>query len=242
MRRSLLPAAALVAAMAGSFALAPMASASEGIDANHPTLRQELPLTAAEFPNEGGETCPGIASDKDGWHFVLPGRKADFVELKVTFEPGGTQVITDFSGFGNPEGKHAYVASEVGAELQKVEATITGGPLPGKDNKFPLSHTCPGETGGTTGETSTGGTIGETTTGGTTGETTTGGTTGETTTGGTTTGETTTGGTTTGETTTGGTTTGETTTGGTTTGETTTTGGTTTGETTTGGTTGGTTT
>ncbi|MFC8793571.1 LPXTG cell wall anchor domain-containing protein [Streptomyces cinereoruber] len=231
MRRSSISAAALVAAMAGSLVLAPAALAA---DDNRPTLRQQLPLTAAEF-GKGGESCPGVPSDKDGWHFVLPGNKADFVELKVTFEPGGTQVVTDFSGFGNPQGKHAYVASQPGAELQKVEAVITGGPLPGKGNKFPLSHTCPatetgGTTGGTTGETTTGGSTGETTTGGSTGETTTGGTTGETTTGGTT-GETTTGGATTGETTTGGTT-GETTTGGTT-GETTTGG--TTGETTTGG-------
>ncbi|MFC7969133.1 LPXTG cell wall anchor domain-containing protein [Streptomyces cinereoruber] len=232
MRRSSISAAALVAAMAGSLVLAPAALAA---DDNRPTLRQQLPLTAAEF-GKGGESCPGVPSDKDGWHFVLPGNKADFVELKVTFEPGGTQVVTDFSGFGNPQGKHAYVASQPGAELQKVEAVITGGPLPGKGNKFPLSHTCPatetsGTTGGTTGETTTGGSTGETTTGGSTGETTTGGSTGETTTGGTT-GETTTGGTTTGETTTGGTT-GETTTGGTTTGGTT--GETTGGEATTGG-------
>lgn len=240
MRRTLISSGALVAAVAGSLVLAPAALASDG--ANHPTLRQQLPLKAADFEKTEAE-CTGVPSTQDGWHFVLPGNDADFVELKVTFVPGGTQTITDFSAFGNPTGKHAYVASQPGTELTKVEATITGGPLPGKGNKFPLSHTCPA-TGSTTGETTTG-TTGETTTGETTtGETTTGETTtGETTTGETTsTGETTTGETTaTGETTTGETTsTGETTaTSGSATGETATTSGSTTGGATTGETTGG---
>ncbi|MEX0171873.1 LPXTG cell wall anchor domain-containing protein [Streptomyces sp. LMG1-1-1.1] len=140
MRRTLISSGALVAAVAGSLVLAPAALASDG--ANHPTLRQELPLKAADFENTEAE-CLGVPANQDGWHFVLPGGTADFVELKVTFVPGGTQTITDFSKFGNPAGKHAYVASAPGAELTNVEATITGGPLPGKGNKFPLSHTCP---------------------------------------------------------------------------------------------------
>ncbi|MGW4999511.1 LPXTG cell wall anchor domain-containing protein [Streptomyces hydrogenans] len=224
MRRSLIPAATLVAAMAGSLILAPTAFAT-GSD-NVITLNQKLPLTAADA--KPGECPDSIPADQDGWHFVLPGNKGEFVKLEVTFEPGGTQVIEDFSSFGNPAGKHAYVASPAGATLTAASATINGTT---PQDEFQLSHTCAAEEETTTGGNSTGET--------TTGETTTGETTtGETTTGETTTGETTTGETTTGESTaTGGTTTGETTTGETTaTGGSSATGETTTGEATTGGT------
>ncbi|MEV4426516.1 LPXTG cell wall anchor domain-containing protein [Streptomyces sp. R-07] len=213
MRRSLIPAAALVAAMAGSLTLAPAAFASDG--SHTYKLHQETPILASEAPHDGD--CPTIPADKDGWHFVIPGNTADFTKLTVTFEPGGEQVITTF---GPPSDKHAYVASEPGAKLVSAEAEVDGVI---KQGWFNLSHTCvaTSTTGGTTGEQTTGGS--------TTGETTTGGsTTGEQTTGGSTTGETTTGGSTTGETTTGETTT----TGGSTTGETTATGGSTTGDTT----------
>ncbi|MER7623619.1 LPXTG cell wall anchor domain-containing protein [Streptomyces sp. NPDC126503] len=142
MRRSLISAGALVAAMAGSLVLAPAASASDST--THPTLRQKLPRTATT--NDGGAPqkafgqCEDIPADQDGWHFVLPGNKGQFVELKVTFVPGGTKTITDFTYSSNAEGKHAFVGSEAGATLEKVEATITGS-VP--HNKFNLSHTCP---------------------------------------------------------------------------------------------------
>lgn len=103
-------------------------------------LRQELPRTATSdmggVPQEGREGCPGIPDGMDGWHFVLPGNSTDFVSLTVTFEPGGQQVLTEF---GPPSGKHAYVASESGAELVAVEAEVEGGSL----ELFNLSHTCP---------------------------------------------------------------------------------------------------
>lgn len=112
-----------------------------------PELRQELPRTATSdaggVPQEGREGCPGIPEGMDGWHFVLPGNDTDFVELTVTFEPGGQQVVTDF---GPPSDKHAYVASEAGARLVAVEAEVTGGSL----EKFNLSHTCPAGTTPTT--------------------------------------------------------------------------------------------
>ncbi|WP_137988896.1 LPXTG cell wall anchor domain-containing protein [Streptomyces vilmorinianum] len=134
MRRSLISAGALVAAMAGSLVLAPAASAAE-VPFHH---EKDLPLTAAEFENEGNEECPGIPDDKDGWHFVLPGKDADFTKLTVTFDNGTPLVITDFSSFGNPEGKHAYVASAPGAELTAATAEIDG-----EAKFFNLSHTCP---------------------------------------------------------------------------------------------------
>ncbi|MGY3844427.1 LPXTG cell wall anchor domain-containing protein [Streptomyces hydrogenans] len=245
MRRSLIPAATLVAAMAGSLILAGPASATGGKTYELP-LHQDTPIAAADF--QQGECPDTIPADKDGWHFVIPGGGVDFVKLTVTFDGGAPVEITSF---GPPKDDHAYVASEAGAKLTSAVAIVDGEV---KQGFFNLSHTC-AATGGSTGGTATGETTGETTTGETTtGETTTGETTtGETTTGETTTGETTTGETTTGETTTGETTTGETATGETTTGEstatgeTTATGGssatgeTTTGETTTGGsTTGGT--
>ncbi|GAA3063609.1 hypothetical protein GCM10017562_31420 [Streptomyces roseofulvus] len=225
MRRSLIPAATLVAAMAGSLALATTASATSG--EYELQLHQETPIKAADF--QQGECPDTIPADKDGWHFVIPGGGTDFVKLTVTFDNGAPIEITSF---GPPKDDHAYVASEAGAELTSAVATVKGEQV----KFFNLSHTCAAEGETTTGGTTTGETTtGETTTGETTtGETTTGETTtGETTTGETTTGETTTGETTTGETTTGEATTGETTTGeSTATGETTATGGSTTGETT----------
>ncbi|MGW6566535.1 LPXTG cell wall anchor domain-containing protein [Streptomyces sp. NPDC054975] len=138
MRRSLIPAGALIAAVAGSLVLAPAASAAGG-DTTHPTLRQELPRTAMDegAPQKGFGNCADIPATMDGWHFVLPGNDGHWAKLTVTFEPGGTQTITTF---GPPTDKHAYVASEPGAKLVKVEAEITGS-VP--KNKFNLSHTCP---------------------------------------------------------------------------------------------------
>ncbi|GAA3626513.1 LPXTG cell wall anchor domain-containing protein [Streptomyces chitinivorans] len=190
--------AAAVAA-AACMALAPAAPAF-ATGSSSPELRQPLPITAAEF--EKGECPESIPADKDGWHFVLPGGgkdKPEFVKLTVTFEPGGTQTITEF---GPPSDKHAYVASEPGAKLVDIEAEIKGSV---KGDKFNLSHTCPATdtTGGSTGET-TEGTTGETTEGTTGGdEETTGGSTEGTSEG--TTGETTDGTTGGGEETTGGT-------------------------------------
>ncbi|MFJ6424331.1 LPXTG cell wall anchor domain-containing protein [Streptomyces hydrogenans] len=218
MRRSLIPAATLVAAMAGSLILAGPASATGGKTYELP-LHQDTPIAAADF--QQGECPDTIPADKDGWHFVIPGGGVDFVKLTVTFDGGAPVEITSF---GPPKDDHAYVASEAGAKLTSAVAIVDGEV---KQGFFNLSHTC-AATGGSTGGTATGETTGETTTG----ETTTGETTGETTTGETTTGETTTGETTTGESTATGETTGETTTGETTTGETTTGESTATGETT----------
>jgi LPXTG-motif cell wall-anchored protein len=103
-------------------------------------LRQEMPRTATTddggAPQQGRDQCPGIPEGQDGWHFVLPGNSSDFVKLTVTFEPGGQQVVTDF---GPPSDKHAYVASQPGAELTSAVAEVRGGDL----ELFNLSHTCP---------------------------------------------------------------------------------------------------
>ncbi|MFE7601441.1 LPXTG cell wall anchor domain-containing protein [Streptomyces sp. NPDC057494] len=243
MRRSLIPAAALVAAMAGSVILAPTAFASQGPKGDNGTVKIHDSKTGEEVKANEPKVCEFYldafhfdATQKATWSIEAwanndqdKGTEVEHGDITLDAEGHGrTEDMTLADGqyklFWNFDGEHGKAKHKV----FKVECEEEG-------------------TGGTTGETTTGGTTGETTTGGpTTGETTTGGTTtGETTTGGTTTGETTTGGSTTGETTTGGSTTGETTTGGTastggsSTGETASTGGSASGETSTGGSTAG---
>ncbi|MGW0824041.1 LPXTG cell wall anchor domain-containing protein [Streptomyces sp. NPDC002845] len=103
-------------------------------------LRQQLPRTATTDDDgadqKSRDECPGVPDGQDGWHFVLPTKKSDFVKLTVTFEPGGEQELTVF---GPPNDKHAYVWSEPGAELTSAVAEVRGGDL----EKFNLSHTCP---------------------------------------------------------------------------------------------------
>ncbi|MEV6330680.1 LPXTG cell wall anchor domain-containing protein [Streptomyces sp. NPDC051909] len=137
MRRSLISAGALVAAVAGSLVLAPAASAAD-VPFHH---AKDLPISASSF-EKTEKVCDGIPSTQDGWHFVLagsPGNEAEFTKLTVTFDNGTPIVITDFSSFGNPEGKHAYVGSEIGAKLTSATAEIDG-----VAKFFNLSHTCPG--------------------------------------------------------------------------------------------------
>jgi LPXTG-motif cell wall-anchored protein len=98
-------------------------------------LHQTPPISADDPEFDLGEECSGIPEGSDGWHFVLPGDSTTFVELRVTFEPGGEQVVTVF---GPPSEKHAHVASEAGAELTGASATVMGEAV-----DFRLSHTCP---------------------------------------------------------------------------------------------------
>ncbi|MGP4112221.1 LPXTG cell wall anchor domain-containing protein [Streptomyces sp. 4N509B] len=97
-------------------------------------LHQPTPISADD-PEFAHDTCPGVPAGSDGWHFVLPGNSTTFVELRVSFSPGGEQLVTSF---GPPSDKHAYVASEPGAELVAASATVEGEPV-----NFRLSHTCP---------------------------------------------------------------------------------------------------
>ncbi|MFF3842394.1 LPXTG cell wall anchor domain-containing protein [Streptomyces sp. NPDC001930] len=125
--------------MAGSLALAPVASASEGPKPLPLHQVEDLPLTAEEFGEKGD--CPTVPSGKDGWHFVLPGSgkgdSAVFTKLTVEFEPGGVQTIT---AFGPPSDKHAYAVSEPGAKLVAASAEVSAAV---KQGWFNLSHTCP---------------------------------------------------------------------------------------------------
>ncbi|MFB7516371.1 LPXTG cell wall anchor domain-containing protein [Streptomyces sp. NPDC056144] len=141
MRRTLISAGALVAALAGSLALAPVGSASEAPKPLRLHQIEDLPLTAAEFGKDKQEkVCGNIPTNQDGWHFVLTGRDAVFTKLTVEFEPGGTQTITVF---GPPDAKHAYAGSLPGAKLVSASAEISGSV---KQDWFNLSHTCPTST------------------------------------------------------------------------------------------------
>lgn len=133
-----IPAACALAA-AGTLLLAPAAAPAFAVDSTYTVpLHQakDLPITATSGGVSHDGDCPGIPDSQDGWHFVLPGNSTTFVKLTVTFQPGGTQVITSF---GPPSDKHAYVASQAGAQLTSASAQVTGGDV----NWFNLSHTCP---------------------------------------------------------------------------------------------------
>lgn len=133
-----IPAACALAA-AGTLLLAPAAAPAFAADSTYTVpLHQakDLPITATSGGVSHDGDCPGIPDSQDGWHFVLPGNSTTFVKLTVTFQPGGTQVITSF---GPPSDKHAYVASQAGAQLTSASAEVEGG----KVSWFNLSHTCP---------------------------------------------------------------------------------------------------
>jgi hypothetical protein len=101
-------------------------------------LRQDTPIAAT-----GGGSCPGVATDHDGWHFIVknhPGTVA-FTSISVTFDPGGTQTITSFAGQTD-----AYVSSELGARLTGAEAEVYGGLLTLLVLvHFDLAETCAGK-------------------------------------------------------------------------------------------------
>ncbi|MEV7521707.1 LPXTG cell wall anchor domain-containing protein [Streptomyces sp. NPDC091371] len=120
---------------AASLVLAASAVPASAIDSYTIPLHQPVPITAASY-GEKEAACAGVPASKDGWHFVLPGNTTVFKKLTVTFEPGGTQVITVF---GPPTGKHAYAASAAGAKLTAASAVVEGGSV----EWFNLSHTCP---------------------------------------------------------------------------------------------------
>ncbi|MFI8502184.1 LPXTG cell wall anchor domain-containing protein [Streptomyces sp. NPDC085524] len=126
---------ATAVAAAASLVLAAGAVPALATDAYTVPLHQAVPLTAASF-GEKEAKCADVPSSKDGWHFVLPGGSTVFKKLTVTFEPGGTQVITVF---GPPSEKHAYAASAAGAKLTAASAVVEGGSV----EWFNLSHTCP---------------------------------------------------------------------------------------------------
>jgi LPXTG-motif cell wall-anchored protein len=103
----------------------------------------QLPISAEDFLGTPQE-CEDAPADKDLWHFVLPGNTSHFIQLTVTFNPGGVQVID--LPFGPPTDKHAFAFSEPGAELTAVSAIVDHDAGTAHEKFFNLSHTCTGET------------------------------------------------------------------------------------------------
>ncbi|HVF20877.1 MAG TPA: hypothetical protein VNA14_11640 [Mycobacteriales bacterium] len=107
-------------------------------DAYAVPLHQAPPITNSGFQDSGGETCPGSPA-MWGWHFILTGGEAEFVQLTTTFETAGVIVTNTF---GPPDAKHAYVYTATDDTLLAASAMVTGGD-PDKV-RLVLSHTCAG--------------------------------------------------------------------------------------------------
>ena len=106
-------------------------------------LHQSPPITNSGFQDSGNESCPGSPA-MWGWHFILTGGEAEFVELTTTFQTAGVVVTDDF---GPPDDKHAYVYTATDDTLLAATATVTGGDA--DKVRLVLSHTCAGGSAGT---------------------------------------------------------------------------------------------
>jgi hypothetical protein len=142
--------AGTVAAIAVGVGLGPAAPSPQGAVAQTfgrpyaiPLHQQgDLPVTAQDFGSHG--SCPGVPSDMDGWHFVLPATGEGnpihrFVELTVDFDRGNEQVRATFAG----NNTHAYVSSVPGARLLSAAADVETEEGHIQLDWFNLSHTCP---------------------------------------------------------------------------------------------------
>lgn len=153
MRVAHLIASAAVAALT-SLAFATPASADNPA---LPIHEDHIPMKAADFHEECNEQFEGIdETNKDGWHFILPGG-GSFVTLTLKFHtPGGdvTAVISStdenapssgagWEGYLDNAGandKHGWVFTNAGWELFEATASTTGE----SSQFFVLSHTCAG--------------------------------------------------------------------------------------------------
>lgn len=102
-----------------------------------------IPATAAGYPTKDCSQTGG-SSTLDGWVFVLPGNKGQFVSLTLTFKTsGGATVVVSVPPSGtissSPASK-AWVQTPAGYTLVAATATINGTSSSGY---FNLTHTCP---------------------------------------------------------------------------------------------------
>ncbi|MCF2532548.1 hypothetical protein [Yinghuangia soli] len=100
-----------------------------------PLNKDHVGIKAEDKDVKKQNDCPTFEG-QNAWHFVLTNGQAEFVELTVTFEPGGTKTITQF---GPPSAKHAYVGAAPGAKLVSATAKATA-----ESKKFNVSHVCLG--------------------------------------------------------------------------------------------------
>ncbi len=123
-------------------------------NADSPTqiqLRQSE-VVAADYPTQSCDQIPGgePVAGRDGWVFVLPGNKGEFVSLDLLFQrPNGSSrtvhvvnpndnfVDGIISGHGTSK---AYVVTPAGWTLLSGTAMINGSAPQGM---FNLTHVCP---------------------------------------------------------------------------------------------------
>ncbi|MHA4948547.1 LPXTG cell wall anchor domain-containing protein [Micromonospora sp. SD19] len=151
LRRRLTRAAVRTATVTAVLAIASPAWASSIVPLNP----AHAGATAGTFQQECQDPKFGTRpTNQDGWHFVLPTRRAgDFQSLTLTFKdtsgvsvtvtvPNATDPYTDFlsaNGGGDKQVKHAYLFTPAGWTLTGGSAQVSG-----EGDKFNLSHTCAG--------------------------------------------------------------------------------------------------
>jgi hypothetical protein len=133
--------AALVAVALAPWVGGSSASATAPATFNATVKQDQVPVTAANFPNQQTD-CPdwAVGDPNDSFHFVTDAG-FDFVSLTVEFSTGTVTTTT----FGPPDAKHAYVQAPAGATLVNAWATLDPAPEPGSPGAdFQLSHVCVG--------------------------------------------------------------------------------------------------
>jgi hypothetical protein len=97
---------------------------------------------ATDFEKSCAQVPGGAVAGKDGWVFVLPDNKNEFVSLHLTFFNGTNNVTVDIPGSSYPNGivtngaDKAYVILPAGWKLVDGTAVVTGGDF------FNVTHTC----------------------------------------------------------------------------------------------------
>jgi hypothetical protein len=133
--------AAMIAVAMAPWVGGSTASATAPATFNATVKQDQVPVTAANFPNQQTD-CPdwAVGDPNDSFHFVTDAG-FNFVSLTVEFSTGTVTTTT----FGPPDAKHAYVEAPAGATLVNAWATLDPAPEPGSPGAdFQLSHVCVG--------------------------------------------------------------------------------------------------
>jgi hypothetical protein len=141
----------LAAVASGALATLAFAQVANADSLTQVQLRQSG-VVAADYASQSCDQIPGgqPIAGRDGWVFVLPGNKGEFVSLDLLFRrPNGStrtvHVVNPNDNFadGIISGRgtsKAYVVTPAGWKLLSGTAMITGSAPQGK---FNLTHACP---------------------------------------------------------------------------------------------------
>ena len=112
------------------------ASATAPATYNSMVKQDQVPVTAANFPNQQTD-CPDwtAGGGTDSFHFVADGQLV-FDSITVEFSTGDVTAT--------PDSKHAYISAPAGATLVNAWATLSPAPAEGPAADFQLSHVCVG--------------------------------------------------------------------------------------------------